>query len=239
MVFTGTNRSRWTSISAAPRTPRSPRPSRSRSGSPRGWWGRPGSTVLVFLIIARPRMPSRRSSSSRSATRSNHRLLVEQNRCRDRSASASLSSSRVCAVSRSTIRPSLRRRAKWPPLRSRRGTADRLDRERRPRPREPLGHPGVRDGAEVVGVGHERLGVAGLDQPVEQPAAAQRGVDVAVPRRAPLQVGVLLPLDRGQVVGAELGLLVLQEVQRQVVDGQVGVAREHGEGVVARCGSCS
>ena len=45
-------------------------------------------------------------------------LLVDANRCRSRSASAALSSGSVCAVSRSTTRPSDLRRAKCPPLRS-------------------------------------------------------------------------------------------------------------------------
>lgn len=54
--------------------------------------------------------------------------------------------------------------------------------------------------------------------------------------RAPFEVGgVRWPLDGGgQVVLAELGLLVLQEVQRQVPpDGQVLVLREQLEGVLA------
>ena len=78
----------------------------------------PGSTFFSLRISGRPRMLSRRSISSRMRSRSNQRLLVEQNLCRSRSASASLSFSAVCAVSRSTMRPSALRRAKWPPLRS-------------------------------------------------------------------------------------------------------------------------
>ena len=81
--------------------------------------------------------------------------------------------------------------------------------------------------------------VAELDQLVEQAGAAQRGVDVAVAGRAPLQVGVLRVGDRREVLDQELGLLVLQELQRQPLDRQVLVARERGHGVGARCGSCS
>ena len=50
-------------------------------------------------------------------------------------------------------------------------------------------------------------------------------------RRAPLQGGVLLPLDRGESLGVELGLLILQEVQVQSLDGQVRVLLEGLEGV--------
>ena len=63
-------------------------------------------------------MPPRTSRACFIAARSNHRLLVEQNRWRSRSASDSRSSLSVCADSRRTIRPSLLRRAKWPHLRS-------------------------------------------------------------------------------------------------------------------------
>ena len=59
------------------------------------------------------------------AARSNHRLLVDMNRCRSRSASAARSSGNVWAVSRRMMRPSRVRTAKCPPLRSLavRGTA--------------------------------------------------------------------------------------------------------------------
>ena len=49
---------------ASPRRPRSPRPSRSRSGSPRAWTGRSGRRVLTLRISGSPRMPSRTSSAS-------------------------------------------------------------------------------------------------------------------------------------------------------------------------------
>ena len=117
--------------------------------------------------------------------------------------------------------------------------ADRLDRERRTTGREPARDPGVRDGAEVVGVGDEDPLVAGLEQLVEQAGAAQRGVEVAVAGRTPLEVGVLGPADRREVLEQELGLLVLQELQRQPLDRQVLVARERRPWCRPRCGSCS
>ena len=80
--------------------------------------GSAGSRFFTLRINGRPRMPPRASSASVIACRSNQRLLVEQKRWRPRSASASLSASSVCADSRSTMRPSSLRRAKWPPLRS-------------------------------------------------------------------------------------------------------------------------
>ena len=61
-------------------------------------------------------------------------------------------------------------------------------------------------------------------QPVEQPGGHHRGVDVTVPGRAPLHRRVPRPADRRQVLGAQLGLLVLQELQRQPLHRQVVVA---------------
>ena len=46
---------------------------------------------------------------------------------------------------------------------------------------------GVRGGPEVVGVGHRGVPVAELEQPVQHAGGDQRGVEVAVSRRAPLQ----------------------------------------------------
>ena len=132
-------------------------------------------------------MPSRRSSSVRIASRSNQTLLVEAYLCRLRSVRSSRSSGSVCAVSRSTIRPSLTRVAKCPPLLVAGGAAHGLDRERCPGLREPAGHTRVGDGAEVVGVGHEHPLEAGVDQLVEQAGAAERGVEVAVTGRTPLE----------------------------------------------------
>ena len=112
----GRGRPRWC---ARPRTPRSRRPSRSRSGSPRGCDLSAGSRCLTLRISGRPRMPPRASSASR------HRLRGRTTGCwssrtgagRGRPAPPGPASS-VCADSRSTMRPSLLRRAKWPPLRS-------------------------------------------------------------------------------------------------------------------------
>ena len=106
----------------------------------------------------------------------------------------------------------------------RRGAPHGLDREGRSGLGEPAGQPRVGRGAEVVGVGDEDALVAGGQQVVEQAGADQRGVDVAVARRAPLEIGVLGPADRGEVLGQELGLLVLQELQRQARDREVVVA---------------
>ena len=88
MVLTGTKRSRPTSIvRRSPRRPRSRRPSRSRSGSPRAWTGRPGRRVLTLRISGRPEdAVAARRARRVIARRSNQRLLVEQNRCRSRSA---------------------------------------------------------------------------------------------------------------------------------------------------------
>ena len=117
--------------------------------------------------------------------------------------------------------------------------ADRLDRERCAAGGEPARDPGVGYGAEVVGVRHEDALVAGVEEPLEQAGAAQRGVEVAVAGRAPLEVGVPRPADRREVLEQELGLLVLEELQRQPLDRQVLVARERRPWCRPRCGSCS
>jgi hypothetical protein len=95
------------------------------------------------------------------------------------------------------------------------GAAHGLDRERCPGLREPAGHTRVGDGAEVVGVGHEHALEAGVDQLVEQAAAAERGVEVTVTGRTPLERRVDRPAHRLEVVDPDLRLLVLQELQRQ------------------------
>ena len=100
-------------------------------------------------------------------------------------------------------------------------------------PLHPGRHRSLAGGAEVVGVGQEGVAVAALAQRVEQPGGLQRDVDVAVARRAPLQRRVLRPLDRAEVVGAQLGFHVLQEVERQPVDGQARVAPEDLERLLA------
>ena len=71
-----------------------------------------------------------------------------------------------------------------------------------------------------------------LSELVEQPGVEQGGVDVAVARRAPLELGVLGPLDRGQVVDEQARLAVLQELQRQPLDRKVLVALERGQAVL-------
>jgi hypothetical protein len=55
-----------------------------------------------------------------------------------------------------------------------------------------------------------------------------------VSRRRPFQRRVGRPRDRLEVVLAQLRHLALEEVQRQPVDGQLGVAGERGQRVVAR-----
>ena len=50
--------------------------------------------------------------------------------------------------------------------------------------------------------------------------------------RAPLERRVCRPLDGRQVVGAELRLLILDEADRQALDGQLGVLRQGGHRVV-------
>ena len=230
MVFTGTKRSRPTSISREPSKTSMAAPIAVSTWTTSGVDVSPGSTCLTLRISGRPRMPWRTSSACFIAARSNHRLLVEQNRCRSRSASAVLSSSSVWAVSRSTIRPSVLRRAKWPPLRSEgvRRTASIANGAPAGRTSRPPGRRAPRRGCRSW---RRRRAVAGLDQPVEQAGAAQRGVEVAVAGRAPLEVGVLRPADRREVLGEELGLLVLQELQRQALDRQVVVARQRRHGV--------
>ena len=231
MVLTGTNRSRPTSISRESGNTSTAAPIAVSTWITFGVVGSLGSTVFSLRISGRPRMPSRTSRASFIARRSNQRLLVEQNRCRSRSARASRSLGGVCAVSRSTIRPSRLAAREVAALAVARRTADRLDRERCAAGGEPARDPGVGYGAEVVGVRHEGPLVARVEEAFEEAGAAQRGVEVAVAGRAPLQVRVLRPADRCEVLGQELGLLVLEELQRQPLDRKVLVARDGGHGV--------
>ena len=157
---------------------------------------------------------------------SNQRLLVEQNLWRSRSASASWSASSVCARLAQHDAAVALAAGEVAALAVRRRTPHGLDRERRAALGEPARDARVRHGAEVVGVGDEDVAVAGVLEPRQQPGAAQGGVDVAVAGRAPLEVGGLGVRRRHQVRGEELGLLVLQELQRQAVDRQVLVAGE-------------
>ena len=52
-----------------------------------------------------------------------------------------------------------------------------------------------------------------------------------MPGRTPLHRRVARPADRGEVVDPQLGLLVLQELQRQPLDREVVVAGQRGQGV--------
>ena len=104
--------------------------------------------------------------------------------------------------------------------------------ERSAGPGEPAGQGRARGGAEVVRVGHVRVPEAGREQLVEDAGVEQRRIDVAMPRRAPLEVRVRRPLHRGEVVGAQLRLLRLHHVEREAVDGQVGVRGERRQAVV-------
>ena len=99
--------------------------------------------------------------------------------------------------------------------------------------RDPGEDPRVQHRPEVVRVGHERVAVAALQQRREHARGEQRRVDVAVPRRAPLQRRIRRPLRRRQPVGEQLRLLVLDEVERDV-GRQPLVALEQRERVVAR-----
>ena len=132
----------------------------------------------------------------------------------------------VCAVSRSTIRPSALRRGEVPALAVRGRTPHGLDRERRTALGEPAGHPGVGHGAEVVGVGDEDVAVAGVDQRVEQAGAAQRGVEVAVARgdTTPGRVGRVGHRRSGRR-RRSLGSLFCRNSSGRPVDRQVLVAR--------------
>ena len=98
--------------------------------------------------------------------------------------------------------------------------------------REPAGDPGRGRRPEVVGVGRHGVPVPLVQERVQQPRGEQRGVDVSVPGRAPLKLRIGLPLHRAQIVSTELGLTVLQEVQRKAVDLDLGVPGQHLEGVL-------
>ena len=78
MVFTGTNRSRPTSISCEPSNTSIAAPIAVSTWITSGVDGSPGSTCLTLRISGRPRMPWRTSSACFIAARSNHTLLVEQ-----------------------------------------------------------------------------------------------------------------------------------------------------------------
>ncbi len=98
---------------------------------------------------------------------------------------------------------------------------------------EPAGDGRVGRGAEVVGVGDAHVAEAGVEEGDDDAGGVQGRVEVAVAGRAPLEVWVLLPGDGGEVRGQELGLAVLQEVDGQAVDREVGVAPQGGQRVLA------
>ena len=240
MVLTGTKRSRPTSMRARALEDLDRRAHRGLDLDHLGR-GRVGRVDGLDVADQRQAEDAVRARRGRRviARRSNQRLLVEQNRCRSRSASAFWSSGEVWAVSRSTIRPSDLRRAKWPPLRSDGGTAYGLDRERRTGRRRTSRRPRVGDRAEVVGVGDEDPLVALVDQRLEQTGAAQRGVEVAVAGRAPLEVGVPREADRraGRRRAAwARGSAGTRAAARRPGGRRSGRARP---GCRSRCGSCS
>ena len=96
---------------------------------------------------------------------------------------------------------------------------------------EPAGDASGGGGPQIVRVGGHGVRVTALQQGVEDARGDQGGVDVAVPGRAPFEIGIRLPCHRGEVVGAQLGLAVLQEVQGQTIDLDAGVLGERRERV--------
>ncbi len=117
MVFTGAKRSRPTSSAAAPSKTSIAAPIAVSSWNTAGDEESLGSTVLRFTIIGSPSTPERSASTADSVRRLIQRLFVLKKRWRSMSWKASSSSSRTCALSRSTSPPPARR-AMWPPLRS-------------------------------------------------------------------------------------------------------------------------
>ena len=81
------------------------------------------------------------------------------------------------------------------------------------RRRKPAGETTVRNGTKIVTVGYRGVLVSSLEQMVEDAGSKQGGVEVAVARRAPLEGGILRPLNRGEGLSVELRLLILQEVE--------------------------
>jgi hypothetical protein len=95
--------------------------------------------------------------------------------------------------------------------------------------RHPCRDRRVAGGPEVVRVREEGVAETLVPQGLEHPARRERDVDVTVAGRAPLEVGVVGPRHRREVVGAQLGLGVLEEVQRQALHREVVVGRQHLE----------
>ena len=152
---------------------------------------------------------------------------------RSASVNASRSSSGVWAVSRSTSPPSALRRPRCPPFLSAAVRSVSSATYGQLLAGDPGQDPRIERRAQVVGVRHEGVAVAALEQRRQHARGEQRRVDVAVPRRAPLQRRIGRPLDGHQPVDQQLGLLVLDEVERDVGRQRL-VALEHGERLVAR-----
>ena len=108
-----------------------------------------------------------------------------------------------------------------------------LHRERQLLPREPGEDAGFEHGAEVVGIGDERVLVPTFQQLLEHSRGDERGVEVAVAGRRPFELGVGGPGGGGEVVREDLRHAALDEVEREVRL-QVGVALERLQRVVAR-----
>ena len=184
VFLTGTKRERGTRTARAP--------SKTPIAAPiavSSWYdGRRGGVRRVDgLLVDDHRQPEHAvalaQQRGRAPRRSTHRLLTWKYGWRSTSVNASMSSSGVCAVSRRISPPVSLSTAMWPPLRS-------ASRARRSPPhaygRPSRGDPGedarVEHRAEVVGVRHERVAVAALEQQREHPRRQQRRVDVAVAR---------------------------------------------------------
>ena len=183
MVLTGRNRERSTSIAVAPSNTSTAAPIADSICTTSGDDGSVGSTVLSLRISGRPRMPSRGRPASAPAARGRTTgCWCGSTRCRARSAAASASSGGVCAVSRSTRRPSLAPYDEVAALDVGRRAAADLGGVGGAGGREPLHHRRVRSGAEVVGVGDGGVAEAGVEQGVEDAGRLQRRVEVAVAR---------------------------------------------------------
>ena len=175
-----------------------------------------GSTVLRLTIIGRPSTPSRRVEHVAQRTQVDpERVGVEEAvaaRCPGRRRRPS---SGVWAISRSTSPPSARRRARCPPLRSAAVRSATSIRNGTPLGGEPREDPRVEHRAEVVGVRDEGVAVAALEQRVEHARGHRARCRGRRGRAAPTPGRVGRPLRRREVVGAQLGHLVLHEVERQ------------------------
>ncbi len=116
----------------------------------------------------------------------------------------SISSGAVCAVSQGEPPVALADR-EMAALAVGGRAAAQLGGARRARGSEPSGQRRARGGAEVVGVGRAGGPEALLEQHFQDAGRQDRGVDVAVPRRAPLQRRVLWSSGGGQFEVRSLG----------------------------------